>query len=273
MAQQNEAQRKAVIKETFDIVAGNYDSSSLRFFTASSRHLASILKLKSDSTVLDIATGTGNAALSIATLLPKGHVIGIDFSSKMLGQARQKASTLSIKNVTFTQMDMQSLDFAPESFDAALSAFGIFFVDDMNTQLSKIAAVVKPGGTIAICNFCENYFNPLREMMIKRLISYNVQIPPQTWKQIANETGCRELFEKAGIRNINIERRNMGYYLSSEKEWQEVIMNAGFRRMISQLKPADLEHFWQKHLKEVSSLATKDGIWLDVEVLYTTGVK
>jgi hypothetical protein len=49
--------------------------------------------------------------------------------------------------------------------------------------------------------------------------------------------------------------------------------NAGFRRMVSQLNPEEQEQFKQKHLQEVEALRTKDGIRLDVGVLYTTGTK
>ncbi|MFH0881274.1 MAG: methyltransferase domain-containing protein [Lentisphaerota bacterium] len=269
----NEEQRKASLKETFNNVAGEYDHKALRFFPESSRHLASLLHLRGDEQVLDVATGTGNAALTLAPLLPHGHVTGIDFSSSMLDQARQKAAARNIRNVSFVEMDMQTLDFPSARFDAALCAFGIFFVEDMEAQLCRMVETVKPGGSIAICNFCENYFLPQRELMANRLTRYPVQMPLQTWKRIATEAGCKELFEKAGLRDIQVEQKNMGYFLSNEQEWWDVIWNAGFRRLVSQLAPPDLEQFRKDHLQDVAALATPDGIWLDIGVLYTTGIK
>jgi ubiquinone/menaquinone biosynthesis C-methylase UbiE len=229
--------------------------------------------LRGNERVIDVATGTGNAALAITACLPKGHVTGVDFSSGMLEQARRKAALQNVQNVKFIEMNMQAMDFAAAQFDVAICAFGIFFVDDMDALLSHIAEIVKPGGTIAICNFQENYFSPLRDLMIKRLSHYNVQQPPQTWKRIATEAACKELFERAGIRDIRVEQKNMGYFLSSEREWWDVIWNAGFRMMMSQLQPSDLERFRQEHMQEVAALTTKDGIWLDIGVLYTTGTK
>jgi ubiquinone/menaquinone biosynthesis C-methylase UbiE len=269
----NEEQLKAVVKETFNNVSCEYDSKALRFFPESANHLASILRLRGSERVIDVATGTGHAALAVAARLPQGHVTGVDFSSGMLEQARKKAASRSIQNVEFMEMDMQAMDFAGARFDAALCAFGIFFVEDMDRQLSRIAELVRPGGTIAICNFQENYFQPLRDLMIQRLAGYGVQLPSQTWKRIATKAGCKELFQKAGLRDIRVQQKNMGYFLSNEREWWDVIWNAGFRRLVSQLPPPDLERFRQEHMKEVAALATQDGIRLDIGVLYTTGAK
>jgi len=267
----NEQQRKAMLKETFDTVSGGYDDRALRFFPASAAHMAALLRLRGDEHVLDVACGTGHASLAAARLLPSGRVIAVDFSPGMLDQARQKADSLGIRNIEFLERDMQNLGFPSGSFDIAVCAFGIFFVMDMETQLSHIASTVKPGGTVAISCFQENYFHPLKDLMAKRLLSYGVEMPVQTWKRISNETGCRELFEKAGLANIAVHRKNVGYYLESAGQWWDVVWNAGFRRMVSQLSPDNQTRFKQEHLQEVEAQRTSDGIRLDVGVLYTSG--
>jgi hypothetical protein len=70
-----------------------------------------------------------------------------------------------------------------------------------------------------------------------------------------------------------VEQKNVGYFLDNELEWWDVIWNAGFRRMVSQLQPSDQKQFQQEHMQEVASLKTKNGIWLDVGVLFTIGTK
>lgn len=269
----NAEQAKAMLKDTFNTVSGVYDHPVLRFFPASARHLADLLRLRGDERVLDVATGTGHAALELAGRLPRGHVTGVDFSAGMLEQARGKAAARGIQNVAFTEMDMQDLRFAAASFDAATCAFGIFFVEDMESALAHIASKVQPGGTVVLCNFQKDYFFPLRDLLTRRLAAYNIPLPPQTWERIANETGCRELFEKAGLRDVRIEFQNVGYFLADENEWWDVVWNAGFRRLVSQLAPADLVRFRQEHLQEVAALKTPGGLWLDIGVLFTTGVK
>ena len=263
---------KTIIKGTFDIVSNGYDNAALRFFPASAAHLAALLGLKGHEHVLDVACGTGHASLAIARMLQRGRVTALDFSPGMLGQARKKAALHNVANIEFLERDMQNLGFE-NRFDVAVCAFGIFFVMDMETQLARIVSAVKPGGRIAITNFRENYFSPFKELFFDRISSYGVQNPPQAWKRIAHEAGCRRLFESAGLVNIRVETRNVGYYLANAEDWWSIVWNAGFRRYVTQLSQQDQERFKREHLCEVEAQRNKDGIQLDAEVLYTTGMK
>ena len=264
---------KAILIETFNTVAKGYDGSALRFFPKSAENMAALLELKGDERVLDVACGTGHASLAVSRKLPKGRVTAVDFSTGMLDQARKKADSLGIGNIDFVEGDMQNLGFSDRPFDAAICAFGIFFVMDMETQLSHIASMVKPGGRVMISNFQESYFNPLKELFVNRLTAYGVQNPPQAWKRIAHEDGCRQLFETAGLTGIKVEKKNVGYHLSDAEEWWDIVWNAGFRRLVAQLSQQDQERFKAEHLDEVGKLKTAEGIWLDVGVLYTIGTK
>lgn len=266
-------EQETIMKETFNTVSTGYDHPALRFFPESAAYFASSLKLEGNEQVLDVATGTGHAAMALAQCLPRGHVTGIDFSDGMLGQARKKAKAMNIRNVDFIEMDMQAMEFEAGSFDVALCAFGIFFVPDMDKQLAHITEMVKKGGMVAVCSFHENYMMPLRKMMADRLAGYGVPAPPQPWKRVADEDGCMEFFEKAGLQDIRVEQKDMGYFLEDETQWWDVVWNAGYRRLVTQLPQADLGKFRQEHLQDVAGLATEDGIWMRVDTLYTTGRK
>jgi hypothetical protein len=73
--------------------------------------------------------------------------------------------------------------------------------------------------------------------------------------------------------NVRVETRNVGYYLKSAHDWWSIVWNAGLRRMVTQLSQQDQERFTREHLQEIEELRTKEGIWLDVGVLYTIGTK
>ena len=264
---------KAIVKETFDTVSGGYDGGSLRFFPRSAGNMAALLGLKGDEQVLDVACGTGHASLAVARMLPNGRVTAVDFSKGMLGQARSKAEGHGIGNIRFVEGDMQDIPFPAGSFDAAVCAFGIFFVMDMEAQLSHIASRVKPGGRVMISNFEEDYFHPLKDLFLGRLSAYGVQQPPQAWKRIAHAEGCRQLFAAAGLTGIRVEQRNVGYHLANAGEWWDIVWNAGYRRLVAQLPADKQEQFRREHLAEIDALKGKDGIWLDVGVLYTVGVR
>ncbi len=267
----DDKQMKAILRETFDTVSDGYDGKALRFFSRSAENMAELLDLRGDEHVLDVACGTGHASIAVARKLPNGRVTAVDFSSGMLDQARRKAVVLGMGNIEFVEGDMQDLPVPAGAFDAAICAFGIFFVTDMETQLAHIASRAKPGGRVMITSFEEDYFHPLKELFFARIESYGVPPHPQTWKRTASEAGCRDLFEKGGFRHIDVRKRNVGYYLDNADEWWEIVWNAGLRRMVTQLSPQDQERFKREHVAEVDALRRKDGIWLDVGVLYSIG--
>lgn len=269
----NQKQIKAMLIKAFDMVAPGYDHEALRFFPESALHLAQLVGLSGRERVLDVATGTGHAALAIASTLLDGHVTAVDFSGGMLARAREKAASLGLTNIEFLERDMRNLDFSDGQFDAAICSFGIFFVDDMDAQLARIVSVVKPGGLIGITTFTEESFRPLADLMRERIQLFGVTDGPQSRIQLATESDCRTLFETAGIENITIETRDQGYYLKDENEWWQVIWNAGYRRLVNRLSAEDLERFKREHLREIKALRTADGVWLNIGVIYATGNK
>lgn len=265
-------EQKAIIRETFNTIADGYDTGALRFFSHSAAHLATLLDVQGHERVLDVACGTGHASLAIAPLLPHGRVTAVDFSAAMLARARDKAESLGISNIEFLERDMQDLGFPEHSFDCAVCAFGIFFVEEMETQLAHIASMVKPGGRVMITNFQESYFHPLKELFIDRLLAFGVESPPQSWRRIAHEEGCRRLFTMAGLSDIRVESKDVGYHLANAKEWWDIVWNAGFRRLVNRLSAADQERFREEHLREIETLRTVKGIRLDVGVLFSSGL-
>lgn len=260
------------IRETFDTVAAGYDNQSLRFFQDSARKMATYFSPQESIHLLDVATGTGNAAITLARHLPRARITGVDFSPAMLAQARAKAEGESAGNVEFLEMDMQALEFPNDHFDAAVCAFGIFFVDDMERQLRHVADKVKPGGRILISCFYEGTFSPCVDLFLDRIEQYGIERPPLRWKRIATEAACISLFRDAGLRDIRADRKELGYYLENADRWWDVIRNGGFRGLIEQLG-SDVERFRHEHMQEIEKLLTEDGIWLNVEVLHTVGAK
>jgi len=269
----NEQELKKQFKNTFNTVASGYDNPSMRFFSESARHISSCLKLRGDEHVLDVATGTGIAALTIAKDLPNGQVTGIDFSHGMLSQATKKRDEKEINNVTFVPMDMQAIEFPDKHFDIAISAFSIFFVEDMAKQLKHIVRKVKNDGKIIITTFHINAFKPLIDLFLSRLSLYGIEAPSLAWKHLATEEQCVSLFNSVGLKNIKSVKKDLGYYLSNASEWWYIVLNAGLRGMVNQLNASDLKKFQKEHLAEIEELTSPKGIWLEMNILYTFGVK
>jgi SAM-dependent methyltransferase len=100
--------------------------------------------------VLDIASGSGEPALTIARHVgPNGCVVGTDVSDGMLGVARDVARSEGVENVTFVACDAESLPFESASFDAVTSRMGVMFFIDLERSLAEVRRVLRPGGRLA----------------------------------------------------------------------------------------------------------------------------
>lgn len=268
-----EEDHKEICKKTFNAVAQGYDNPATRYFADSVPPLVAYLNLKGDENILDVATGTGHTALELARHVPHGQVRGIDFSQAMLVQAEEKREKLGIDNVKFIEMDMQSIQFPDNYFDLAVCSFGIFFVKDMVGQLGHMANKVKPRGKIVTTSFYQNLLSPQVDLFLNRIEQYGVAIPAMTWKRTNTKEKCRALFQEAQIPNSVTYQKDIGYHLDPPEQWWDILWNAGFRGLIDQLSQKNLEKFKADHLKEVAALADSNGLWLEVDVLYTIGTK
>lgn len=101
--------------------------------------------------ILDIASGTGEPALTLASMVPEGHVQLTDLSSGMLSVAREKALERGVHNVSIDTADVSSLPFEAQSFDKVSCRMGFMFFPSMELAAQEIFRVLKNGGTFATC--------------------------------------------------------------------------------------------------------------------------
>src|SRR5579863_7030728 len=96
--------------------------------------------------VLDLASGTGEPAITLATRIgPEGHVTALDLSADLLEIAEKRARARGLANFAAHQADAHSLPFPDNSFDLATSRFGVMFFRDPEAALRELRRVLKPG--------------------------------------------------------------------------------------------------------------------------------
>ncbi|HEV2990561.1 MAG TPA: methyltransferase domain-containing protein [Candidatus Angelobacter sp.] len=97
--------------------------------------------------VLDVACGSGEPAISIATLLNgTGEVIGIDTAQAALQTATERATQRQLTNIRFQLADAHQLPFPDNNFDRITSRLGVMFFNDLARALGEMHRVLKPGG-------------------------------------------------------------------------------------------------------------------------------
>src|SRR6187551_1741586 len=109
-----------------------WDDLMMDFLQPMGNEIIKSLHLKSDDTVLDIAAGTGEPGLTIATLVKNGKVVITDLAEDMLEIARENAAHRGITNIETIACDVCELPFPDNSFDAISCRFGFMFFPDMH---------------------------------------------------------------------------------------------------------------------------------------------
>ena len=170
-------------------------------------------------------------------------------------------------------MDAESVEFKSRYFDCVTCSFGIFFVPDMQAGLSSWRQVLKPGGRVIFTSFTANAFQPLADMFRQRMECFGVDIPLANWMRLTTKDECVALLEAAGFANTEIVMEQLGYHLNNPEDWWEIIYNSGFRGYLEKLDAEQLGRFRVEHLTEIRSLMSDKGLWLDVETLFSTGVR
>jgi SAM-dependent methyltransferase len=169
--------------------------------------------LRAGDRVLDVATGTGNAAIAAARC--GTTVLGIDYVATLLERARIRSMAEGLA-AEFRQADAEALPFEDASFDAVISVFGVMFAPDQEQAAQEMVRVCRPGGTIALACWTPDGF--VGEMF--QVISRHVAAPtgirsPMDW---GREDRLKELLGP-GVSALVVQPRSYTFRFRSAEEF------------------------------------------------------
>lgn len=164
--------------------------------------------------VLDVATGTGNAAIAAAGA--GGRVTGLDLTPELFDEARARAR-VGGWDIDWIEGDAEHLPFADHSFERVLSVFGVMFAPDHHRAAAELARVLTPGGTIGLCSWTiEGAFGRMIRLMMSRQQSASgFAPPPGLW---GNQVYVTELFSGLGV-TLRFERNHVLFQHDSAETW------------------------------------------------------
>ncbi|MEI7829833.1 MAG: class I SAM-dependent methyltransferase [Prolixibacteraceae bacterium] len=184
-----------------------WDELNMDFLKPMGDEIIRLLNPKESDVILDVASGTGEPGLTIATMLTNGKVIMTDLSVGMLEIARENATRRGIKNIETQVCDVCELPFADNSFDAISCRMGFMFFPDLLLAAKEMVRVLKPGGRIAVTvwNVPEKNFWVTATMGI---INRNMGLPQPApgspgMFRCAQSGFISNLFLQAGLKNIS----------------------------------------------------------------------
>jgi len=158
--------KKKQVTKMFDNIAGSYDflNHTLSLGMDNIWRKIAIKKLTNNpATILDIATGTGDFAIS-ASKYTNATITGIDISQGMLNVGIDKIAKKELTDRIKLQLaDSENLPFKDNSYDAITAGFGVRNFEDLNKGLSEMHRTLKKGGIVAILEPSEPNSFPLKQ--------------------------------------------------------------------------------------------------------------
>jgi len=229
--------------------------------------------------VLDVAAGYGEPALTAARKVgPDGSVIATDISAEMLNFGRQRAAANGVENIEFMQSDASSLDFPPESFDAAVSRWGIIFDPDGEGAAAKVHSFLKPEARFAISSWGPPERVPFLAIAMKAAME-RLEVPPPppgTPGPLSRPTpeAIGGLLEGGSFSDIEVEELEVIFELDSAEDYVEY-RRAIAAPIVAMIKPhpEDVqEETWDLIADAAREVAEADGrIIMTNQVLVASG--
>jgi len=177
--------------------------------------LCEAVDLRAGSRVLDVACGSGTAALAAARRAC--DVTGIDYVPALLERGRERAAAERL-TVDFLEGDAEALPFADASFDVVLSTFGVMFAPDQGQAAAELLRVCRPGGTIGLANWTPEGMNGKMFALNARYLPPPPGMsPPGRW---GTEDGIRDLLGH-GVDDLRFERPKFVFRDRSPRHWLE----------------------------------------------------
>ena len=239
-------------------------------------------RLRPGMRVLDLASGVGDPALSIAReVAPSGRVTATDLGPGMMSLAEELARKRGLTNIEFREANAESLPFADKSYDVLTCRFGVMFFPDLPKALSECFRVLKPLGRAAFVAWGKKeqpFFTTTAGLVLK-----HVPVPPPppdpdapSLFMFGDRDRLRRALEVAGFSNVHEEDRIVaGRWSSSVEEYWEQFTEvaAPFRPLIDQLTPE------KKVQAKTEILAVLKKFWngkelnMPLEIVIGTGIR
>ncbi|MFV2057425.1 MAG: class I SAM-dependent methyltransferase [Thiohalomonadales bacterium] len=232
--------------------------------------------LASGERVLDIASGTGEPAISAAHIVGSGgQVIGIDLVDEMLSVAREKAEAAQLKNIEFIHMDGEALANLPGKFDVVTMRWGLMFMPDPGACLRRAHSAMQTGGRLVLACWAAPEKNPFVSLLMKILAKYTeIPKPPVGTPGIfamADPDRLRDVVITAGFTDFRIEALELDVIEVADGAayWQSISdLAAPVMVLVNELSAEDRECYINEvieaanALKEGDSLKMKGTTWI-----------
>jgi SAM-dependent methyltransferase len=231
-----------------------------------SKRLVELAGVRAGSRVLDVAAGYGEPSLTAAAVVGgEGKVVSTDISPEMQAYGRERAEAAGLENVEFVESAAASLNFPPESFDAALSRFGIIFEPEAEAAAARVRGFLVPGSRMAISSWGPPERVPFIAIpMGTAMRTLGVDPPPPgTPGPLSRPTpeALGGLLEGGGFSEIEVEETDVSFTWESADEFVAMVKDTvpPLVALIAKHAPDNPDRAWAAILEAVNENASEAG--------------
>ncbi|MBT8434932.1 MAG: class I SAM-dependent methyltransferase [Gammaproteobacteria bacterium] len=165
--------------------------------------------------VIDVACGTGALAIAVSDhIAPNGTVVGVDINQAMLNIAKSKSSF-----VTWLNAPAEALPFNENSFNRAVSQFGLMYFENQETAIREMMRVLQPGAILVVVVWDELANNPglfAEEHLWQQVFGEAVDETPY---HLGDKGVLENLFKKSGVSDFQIKTHQGIARFDSIENW------------------------------------------------------
>jgi SAM-dependent methyltransferase len=206
--------------------------------------LVALANVRAGNRVLDIATGSGEPALTAARAVGQsGRVVAVDMSPGMLAIARERIDAAGLTNVDLVESDAESLNLDPHSFDAVLCRWGLMFMPDLDGVARGMHRALKPGGHFAAAVWSVADKVPMLGLARDAIQRITGITPPPNAPgpmKLADTSILERALASAGFHDVTIERLIVTFEYPSADAFADFRGEIGGTRATLSKMPADV---------------------------------
>ena len=231
-----------------------------------SKRLVELAGVEPGSRVLDVAACYGEPSLTAAGVAgTQGSVVATDISAEMIAFGRERAAAAGRRNIDFVESDAAGLEFPEQSFDAALSRWGIIFEPDGEGAAARVRSFLKPGARMAISSWGPPDRVPFLGIPIRTVMERLDAPPPPlgTPGPLSRPTheALGGLLSAAGFADVEVEDADATFEWESPEDFTTYVREIAppITAMLKSHPPEVQEETWAAITEAVRPEAASDG--------------